>query len=254
MLDTVKNLTEMAKNVTEMPTVKKTLDNWLYRKTRKFNLETEMMQLEDAEKMKKFHESLQNGFEAIPEEFRAEPKRCIADRAYDRSSYYIDEEELIKLFENLIISSADERYAKDNHPAFVSIIEQLSPLDAKNLKLFKNSSDFPLVDYVYKKATSYTVFQSDVFLENPDEQDITLQSISIRNLARLGLVETPEKQITTPEELHLCEKYEKTGLFLEHVDKLKNGQLPPTVISVDALCGSVILTPFGQSFIDTCIR
>ena len=255
MSDTAKNLTEVIKNITEVPTVKRTFDNWLYRKTRKFNLESEMMQLEDAENMKKFHESLQNGAKAIPEEFRIEPKRCIADRAYDRSLYYIEEEELIKLFENLIVASADARYAKNNHPAFISIIEQLSPLDAQNLRLFKGVSSLPLVDYIYNyQHGKYHIFQPDVFLENPNEQDIELQSVSIRNLARLALIELPEKDLARVNNPSKYAKYKETSLYQERLKMFEEGEFSLEIIGVDMLCSYAKVTPFGKSFIETCVR
>jgi len=247
-------LSNIAKNVCKLPAAERTIDNLIYWIFHKPNQKIELLRLENSAELDRHEEALKQGAQNIPEEYKMPPMRCITARALEESLNYVDQEDLIKIFQNIILSSVDSRYAKHNHPAFIGIVLQLSPLDARNLKLFKKHPDYPLVDYVYSKSTSYTVFQPDVFLENPDEQDIELQSISIRNLARLGLVNTPDKQITTPDEPHLCEKYEKNQMFLEHVNKLKSGQLPSDVISVDALCGSVSLTPFGQSFIDTCIR
>lgn len=254
MFETAKNLTELAKNITETPTVKRTFDNWLYRKTRKFNIESEMMQMEDAEKLKKFHESLQNGFESVPVEYRVEPRRCIADRAYDSSLYYIEEDELINLFENLIVASSDERYLSDSHPAFISIIEQLSPLDARNLMLFKKQDLQPIVDYVYDLKSGYSVFYPDVFLENPEEQNINLQCVSIRNLVRLGLLELPEKQFSRLPDDSVYEKYKQTPLYLSLLSRLNSGQLPPDVIGVKTIDSYVALTALGKSFLKVCVR
>lgn len=244
-----------AKTFAETPSCQRALDNFVYWLFRKPNQKIEMMRIEDSVSLKHYEENLISGYNAIPDEHKIAPKRCITERAFDESLYYIDEPVLLKLFEKVILSSADARYAKYNHPSFINIIEQLSPLDARNLSLFKDEFSLPLVDYVYDYANhTFHVFSTDVFLENPDEQDIELQAISIRNLARLGLLECPDKQIARVKKSDRYEKYEKTSLFLDNLTKLKNGELDSQIVNVTMHCSYVMITPFGKSFIETCVR
>lgn len=241
--------------VTNTPSFQRSLDNFVYRLFRRPNQKAEMMRVEDTIALEQYKENLLSGYHSIPNEHQTQPKRCIVEPAFDESLYYLEEPELIKLFENVILSSADARYSKYNHPAFVSIIKQLSPLDASNLKLFKDKSSLPLVDYVYDYPNGrYHVFQPDVFLENPKEQDIELQAVSIRNLARLALLEIPEKDLAKVNNPSLYAKYKETPLYLEHLDKHASGQLPDKILRIGMICSYAALTPFGKSFIKVCVR
>lgn len=246
---------KIVEETSKTPVIQRTFDNLLYCFFHKPNLKAEMLRIEDSVLLNQYEEKLKIGYQTIPDDQKLPPKRCITDRALVESLYYIEEADLRSLFENLILSSVDLRYIKHNHPAFIDIIKQLSPLDARNLKLFRNKNSLPLVDYIqdYPKGR-FNVFCSDVFLENPDEQDIELQSISIRNLARLALIELPEKQLAQVDDDSLYSKYKESSLYLDHLDKFNSGKLPSNVIGINMLCSYASVTSFGKSFITTCVR
>jgi hypothetical protein len=71
---------------------------------------------------------------AIPEEFRVQPKVTIAGPAIDSMKYCGSEPQLRDLFANLLATSMDSRTRDQAHPAFVELIRQLSPDEAKILK------------------------------------------------------------------------------------------------------------------------
>ena len=66
-----------------------------------------------------------------------EPQMNIAGPAIESSKHFYEEEHYREMFSNLISASCDKSKQGVIHPAFVEIIKQLSPLDAKLLSLFK---------------------------------------------------------------------------------------------------------------------
>lgn len=113
----------------------------------------------------------------IPEENLIDPPMNIVGPALEASKFYIEEEELRKMFAKVVAASMDSRRSTNVHPAFVEIIKQLDTLDAQNIKLFDDLQHdaLPIVEYrVYSEDNqiSYGVIDRHVFLSNPNCQDI----------------------------------------------------------------------------------
>ncbi|WP_412676166.1 Abi-alpha family protein [Bacillus paramycoides] len=87
-------------------------------------------------------------------------------------------------------------------------MKQLSPLDATNLNLFKETPRYPIVQYDYRASTGTAPCKTNLFLENPDSIDINLNATSMSNLSRLGLVSISYETGLNDDEL-----YKK---YLEH--------------------------------------
>ncbi len=72
----------------------------------------------------------------------------IVGPALEASRYYIEEEELRKMFAKLIASSMNKNKSEISitHPSFVEIIKQLTPLDAQILDfIINNNQTAPIV-------------------------------------------------------------------------------------------------------------
>ena len=80
-----------------------------------------------------------------PEEIQT-PPLMIAGPALEALRFTYEEDELCDLFTSLLATSIDRRTAEQAHPAFVSIISQLTPDEAQIIQYFKNNGDQPVVD------------------------------------------------------------------------------------------------------------
>lgn len=198
-----------------------------------------------------FKESLESKVAAIPEDQLREPPLAIVGPALDASKYYFEEPELREMFANLISASMDSAKVSSVQPCFTEIVKQLTPLDAQNLACFRNSDRgrFPLTEYQAKgKDGGFNVLQTNVFLSNPNEQNIARQAISIAALARLGLVNITYDRTFSDKSVYSV--FSNTPEFLALVDNLKKVYPNKTAIAAH---GQVYLTPLGESFISVCL-
>ena len=78
-------------------------------------------------------EAIQEKIKKIPEEKLVEPEPYVAIPAIQQISYCQNSEELRELYANLLVASMNEDTKWDVHPAFVDIIKQLTPDEARYL-------------------------------------------------------------------------------------------------------------------------
>jgi hypothetical protein len=81
----------------------------------------------------------------VPPERVISPKPNVAGPALESLRYTGHEESLSDLYANLLAASMDKATAEGAHPAFVEIIRQLTPDEAKILQLFLKSMPYPLL-------------------------------------------------------------------------------------------------------------
>lgn len=159
---------------------------------------------------------------SIPVEHRQEAQLSLVGPALEASKYYIEEAEIRKMFAKLIASSIDERSNSYTHHAFVEIIKQLSPSDAKLLKYINSQeqNSIALAEYkaVLKEDLSKLDLSSPLIYDSPLNIEQTM--FSLNNLSRLGLVDleldmsyfTNESKYTKFYSPHLMEIfYEKSN-------------------------------------------
>jgi hypothetical protein len=89
----------------------------------------------------------------------------------------------------LLVNAADASSHVEVRRAFISILEDLTPLDAKMLEKIYSSTQVPDVE-----AEIWTTFLPDyVTVKTPDQENLRPPNhveISLGNLARLGLITT----------------------------------------------------------------
>lgn len=135
----------------------------------------------------------------VPPENIVTPKPNIAGPVLESLRYIGHESSLSELYANLLAASMDKATASGAHPAFVEIIKQLTPDEAKLVGLFVHPLPFPIVNvrWEYKNPTPEQSGGQDVLvnfsllgqlakLEFPH-----LTPTYIDNLCRLGLAEVP---------------------------------------------------------------
>lgn len=133
----------------------------------------------------------------VPPEDIITPKPNVAGPAIEALRYTGHEEALSDMYANLLAASMDKNAASGAHPAFVEIIRQLTPDEAKIVALFDHFRAFPLLNVVrsYKVETEEhkggRVILSNFSLlgEEAGVEFLSLTPAYLDNLCRLGLLD-----------------------------------------------------------------
>lgn len=183
------------------------------------------------------------------------PKPNVAGPALEALKYTGHEEALSDMYANLLASAMDKNSAAGAHPAFVEIIRQLTPDEAKIVSLFPIPQPYPLVDVsaVYKNPTaeksggylvrrSYSNIAAMAGCEFPD-----LFPSYLDNLCRLGLAEVPA-----------LFRYTGPGVYepLENSDEIREvvesvGKDPERYAQIDRK--GMRITSLGMQFARVCV-
>ena len=127
------------------------------------------------------------------------PKPNVAGPALESLRYTGHESSLSDMYANLLAAAMDKSTASGAHPAFVEIIKQLTPDEAKLIGLFINHMPFPLIDVrrEYKLQTpektggleaivNFSLLGNIALCEYPQHTPTYID-----NICRLGLAEIP---------------------------------------------------------------
>ena len=176
-----------------------------------------------------------------------EPEAYVAVPAIQQLAYSFNSEDLREMYANILASSMFEDTKWSVHPSFVEIIKQLSPLDAKALNQI--STDYvPIVTILkedkFKKTrhdliNDYCLDIVDIY-PNP-----YLQSSSIQNLQRLGIINITYEKLARP--AYKYNKYYQDDLYKEILNEYKDSEEKIVVLK-----GSVEFTYFGLDFCTIC--
>ena len=154
------------------------------------------LNIEYEQKAIAFERQMQEKYNNIPKEDRVEPQLHIVGPAMESLKYNIMDEDLSEMFSNLLVSNLDSKTQKFCTPAFIKIIEQLSPIDAKVYK--EIVCDFQgckigVASIVFAQNGTnkrYVVNLPKLFLtvelKSVNNYDLVL---ALENLQRLGLIE-----------------------------------------------------------------
>ena len=135
----------------------------------------------------------------VPPENIVTPKPNVAGPALDALRYIGHEASLSDLFANLLAASMDKATASGAHPAFVEIIKQLTPDEAKLVGLFISPNLLPEVTVrrAYKNPTEEKSGGADVLVHfsllgiRAGVEFPNLTPTYLDNICRLGLAEIP---------------------------------------------------------------
>lgn len=191
----------------------------------------------------------------VPPENIATPKPNVAGPALESLKYTGHEEMLRDMYANLLAASMDTRTASGAHPAFVEIIRQLTPDEARLLRLLTQARAFPLVTVrrEFKVETPSESGGLDVLVHfsllgweaGCDLPEIT--PAYINNLCRLGLTEIPP--LVT---------YTKPGIY-DPLEKHPQVESIKTSIETDEKWRAVVqrqtlsVTQLGKQFCGVCV-
>ena len=177
------------------------------------------------------------------------PESYVEVPALQAISYSMDSEELRNLYANLLASSMIRDKKWQVHPSYVEIIKQITPDEAKLLKVLSgNSGSYPLIDVnIVKSDRSYnvmihnfTTLALDV-CENVDNIYAYLD-----NLERLKIIHIPFGVKIDDDEIYrpLEEYSEIKNLIKKELSEGSKWEIEH---------GKFDVTDYGKGFIKTCV-
>ncbi|MDZ5608595.1 DUF4393 domain-containing protein [Bacillus pseudomycoides] len=238
--------TTIATNGTKAPL--ETLDNLWYLAFGKLNHFVEKKKAQHQHSLEEYKNSIAEKIISIDDNNLQEPPMSVVGPALEASKYYIEEENLREMFANIVAASMDKSKSSNVHHAFVEMIKQLSPEDARNMMLFKQNEFYPVVRFVRSllQYDSHIILNTNVF--HGYESDIIVgneNAASITNLSRLGLV-----SISYDSSFNQKERYDiyKNSTYFKNLQSLNNDE-----VKYDLKEGYIALSPLGKSFISVCL-
>lgn len=221
----------------------------------------EKKRLKVAANIEQYKAELTSAVKAIPEESWQEPKLQIAGPALEKSQYCVEEKELRAMFVKLISRSMDKSFEDKIRPSFADIISQMAPLDAQNLiGIGKSGNQAPIAEFRNNLAKEgYQTVKTNVFLQNPEVNNIDVQASSLSELSRLGLLSISYEQYSLNPGLY--DVFEQHPLFQRlklFIPPIPDGgyQFPRDnhlIKNVEVKKGIAELTPLGIDFLDVCL-
>lgn len=192
----------------------------------------------------------------VPQENITSPKPNIAGPALEALRYTGHESSLSDLYANLLATAMDKSTAQIAHPAFVEIIKQLTPDEAKIIGLFVTSMPFPIItvrwEYVDNedgKAGGQDILNNYSHLGVIAGCELPhLTPTYIDNICRLGLAEVPTFL-----------EYTASGVY----DSLENDQQVKSIQSryendpmrkVEIERKGLKITQLGRQFAQVCVQ
>lgn len=176
---------------------------------------------------------LQKIREEVPDEDQIQCSPQIAGPVFENLKYIDDSNYLSKLYLNLLKRAIDRKRINEAHPAFVTIINQLSPDEALLIKLIATCQSN--VIFEYEKETIVEVGAI------PKEKFITHRNI---NLEKLAFPDNIELYLNHLKYLNILEVPE---YFVGDPNKAKGGQ-PAKAVRV------MHLSKFGKMFYTACVQ
>lgn len=240
-------VTSVATNTSTVPM--KTLDDLWYLAFGGFNNLVDKKRAERDFSLAEYKNSIAQKVMSINESDLQPPPMSVVGPALEASKYYIEEEELREMFANIIANSMNSTKSSNVHHAFVEIIKQITPEEARLIKLFQSKTDFPIVQYkkVDKKNQGFHLFKTNVF--NGYLDDIVTgdeNATAVTNFQRLGLVTISYEENYTNIDIY---KIYKDTTFFKECEKVIDSEQYSMVLGE----GIMRLTPLGEKFITVCL-
>jgi hypothetical protein len=188
---------------------------------------------------------------SVPPEDIREPEPHIAVPAIEALRYTGAKEELAEMYANLLATSMDVKTALHAHPAFVDMIKNLSPDEARMLRYLSSNTLYPIINIklVQSDNGAYVIAHRHFSLLGMDAhcQHPFLAASYLDNLVRLGLAEIPEFGHLTEEALYKrIEGFPQIKGILESYSKFTDRRC-----EVEKL--RAMVTDLGQQFIRACV-
>ncbi len=187
----------------------------------------------------------------VPPDRITTPSLHVAGPIVEALRFTGHEESLRELYANLLATSLDAETTKNAHPSFVDIIKNMSPDEARIIRLFSTFSQFPSIDLIAKHVSgqSYAVVVrnfSNIAREAACEHRDLVPSY-LDNLCRLGLLEMPPgKAMIVELAYEALESAKELATAKERIDASRDS----TVAFERKI---VAITTLGKQFCQACV-
>lgn len=198
------------------------------------------------DKLEKYKAELKNRVSKIPNQYRDASLYPLVLKAIEESKYQINEDEIRKLYTNLITSTVDSRKNDSITPRFVTVISQFGKQDAEFLEILYSQQNKQLV-YGYRRAVSK--IKSGVTITNRlfklDNGDLTHRfDLSVDTLSSLGVIKDLEWDELASSQYR--ERYHSIECALKNPEYIKSEFIAGKNINSEIVKGHIILTEFGK--------
>jgi hypothetical protein len=190
----------------------------------------------------------------VPPELVIPPNPAVAGPAVESLRFTAQEPSLRELYASLVATAMDARTAHDAHPAFVEIIRQLNPNEARLLPALWNEAISPLITLVgefysteekrrvrWNFLTHFSLLPEKVTLPTPP-----LFNHYLDNFRRLGLVDIIDQPLTD-------ESYAPLMQHPSFIFSLKDIERREQSRS-EIIKQHLRVTFFGSQFLNTCLE
>ena len=208
-----------------------------------------------------FEKEMEHKYNSIPEKERVEPQLHIVGPTMESLKYNIMDDDLAELFSNLLVSDMDMRTQNLCTPAFVKVIEQLSPADARVFKAVFNECakaeiipickvDLCKIDDEKRKIRKeyLPLYLVGIEVDKLNPNDV---SKSLQNLERLGLLTIDFLKWRSDDEVYnkLIDKS-----YIESHKAWANQITGESYIAKVGSKGLLELNDFARDFAKVCLR
>lgn len=208
-----------------------------------------------------FEKEMERKYNSISEEDRVEPQLHIVGPTMESLKYNIMDDNLAELFSNLLVSDMDAKTQNLCTPAFIKVVEQLSPTDARVFKTIYNECaktetipickmDLCKIDdedrKIRKEYLPLYLVGIEVDALNPNDV-----SKSLQNLERLGLLTIDFLKWSSNDEV-----YNKLidNDFIESLKAWANQATGNSFLAKVEAKGLLELNDFARDFAKVCLR
>jgi hypothetical protein len=192
----------------------------------------------------------------VPSERLRTPEPNIAGPALESLKYTGHKEDIRELYASLLATAMNSETMAQAHPAFVEIIRQLSPDEAKIIRRLASVGAQAKVDIRNHQNLPPVGgrWVMSHFSMLPFESDCTAPDLApayMVNLQRLGLIELRENYRLNP--IDGVDPYAK---LVEHpiIKKIESEIASEAGHSMEIWNGAIHLTPFGRQFCHACLN
>jgi hypothetical protein len=187
----------------------------------------------------------------VPPEDVVQPKPHVAVPAIEALRYTGQESELAELYANLLATSIDKATAYRAHPGFVDMIKNMSPDEAKIMKVLATTGSLALINIraIQKDTRAFRVTHRHLSLVGLkaccDHPPLTATYLD--NLIRLGLVEIPPMRRLKSEEAY--KEIEDYPEIKEIIDDLRKDE--SHMVEIERI--KLEITDLGWQFVRSCV-
>lgn len=203
------------------------------------------------EHLQNLHQDLAQKLKDSPDNRIQTPDPHIAVPVLQAITYTGHHTELREMYANLLATAMDSKSASTVHPAFVEIIRQITPDEARIIAVLKQNEDIAMVDIISSNRanSSFNYIERNITLL-PKIAKLTCSEAApsyIDNLIRLGLLKGDDAVLDDKEAYFQLDRYAATVKDRYDAEyKAQNQILTKRRVAY--------FTVFGKQFCQACVE